>query len=427
MQEIVEVKIGSEIGKLNGVILHTPGEEVENMTPENAERALYSDIINLSIAKEEYRQISGVLSKVTRTYEVKDLLHNILRDEDVKLEVLNRIQTIEPEILEKTPRGSVKSKLMDMDAATLSRLLIEGVEMDKDNLTKFLSDDWYSLRPMHNLFFTRDASMSWNDKVVIGRMASNVRKREAIIMKSIFDFTPEFNTRTLLIPDDISQGIRPTIEGGDFLVAREDILLIGCGCRTNTLGIDKILNECITDKTGTRHIIAQQLPLSPESFIHLDMVFTILDHDKCMAFEPLILNPSSPYKTVHMTIENGKLVSIKEEENIISALKGLGMDMQPVLCGGADEWNQEREQWHSGANFFCIEPGKVLGYARNNYTIEAMNNAGFEIIKANDVISGKIDIGSYKKCVVTMEGSELPRGGGGARCMTMPINRNSVK
>ena len=138
MNPIVEVNVQSEIGKLNGVIIHTPGEEVENMTPENAERALYSDIINLSIARKEYKQISGVLSKLTKTYEVKDLLCNILKDDKIKQEVLDRIERIEPFIGEKSPKGSLKEQLLEENAENLSRLLIEGVEMVKDNLTKFL-------------------------------------------------------------------------------------------------------------------------------------------------------------------------------------------------------------------------------------------------------------------------------------------------
>ena len=129
MNPIVEVNVQSEIGKLNGVIIHTPGEEVENMTPENAERALYSDIINLSIARKEYKQISGVLSKLTKTYEVKDLLCNILKDDKIKQEVLDRIERIEPFIGEKSPKGSLKEQLLEENAENLSRLLIEGVEI----------------------------------------------------------------------------------------------------------------------------------------------------------------------------------------------------------------------------------------------------------------------------------------------------------
>ena len=89
-------------------------------------------------------------------------------------------------------------------------------------------------------------------------------------------------------------------------------------------------------------------------------------------------------------------------------------------------WVQEREQWHSGANFFAIAPGKVIGYARNAYTIEELNRHGFEIVKPKDINENRVELDSLKKCVIALEGSELPRGGGGARCMTMPIKRKAV-
>ena len=428
MSKIVEVNVQSEIGKLNGVILHTPGEEVENMTPENAERALYSDILNLSIARKEYKQLSEVLGKITKTYQVKDLLTNILKDDAIKLEVLNRIEKIEPFIAEVTPKGSIKDQLLDEDAEDLARLLIEGVEMKRDTLTKFLNKDWYDLRPLHNFFFTRDASMSMYNEVLIGRMANAVRDREAIIMQSIFDFTPGFNTKTLNLATTPDPLRKLTIEGGDVQIARDDILVIGNGMRTSTRAIDALMYNFINrNEDKVQHILVQELPHSPESFIHLDMVFTFLDKDKCMVYEPLIMSQGN-YQTVHIKIQHGKLISIRREKTLLHALKKLGMDLEPVYCGGEDEtWNMEREQWHSGANFFCVAPGKVLGYARNNYTVEAMNNAGFEIIRANDVISNKVDLNKYEKYMITIEGSELPRGGGGARCMTMPINRDAVE
>ncbi len=109
------------------------------------------------------------------------------------------------------------------------------------------------------------------------------------------------------------------------------------------------------------------------------MTFTFLDTNHCMVYEPLILKPNK-YQTVHLSIENGKVSTIQNESNIIESLNKLGMDMKPILCGGNhDQWIQEREQWHSGANFFAFAPGKVIGYERNVYTIEEMNKNGFEI------------------------------------------------
>jgi arginine deiminase len=427
MTKYVELNVRSEIGELEGVILHTPGSEVENMTPENAERALYSDILNLSVAQSEYKQLSGVLGEISNTYQVKDLLANILRKDDVKEKVLDRVLKMEPQIGIKGNTYCIKDHLLEQTPEDLARLLIEGVPLTRDNLTKFLSKERFAMRPLHNFFFTRDASMSVLDEVLIGRMANQVRDRESLIMQAIFDFTPEFNTKTVNPAESQFFDPKCNIEGGDVLIARDDILVIGNGTRTTTQGIDFILAQLLSQKEKKqRHILIQELPESPESFIHLDMVFTLLDVDKCMVYEPLIIRPSK-YQTVHIAIENGKVLYIKRENNLLQALKKLGMDLKPIYCGGnGDPWNQEREQWHSGANFFCVGPGKVVGYGRNIHTMEEMNKNGFEILRANDVIRHKVELSDYEKYVITLEGSELPRGGGGARCMTMPIRRKSV-
>ncbi|MDR0766675.1 MAG: arginine deiminase, partial [Odoribacteraceae bacterium] len=348
MSEIIKVNVHSEIGKLNAVILHAPGEEVESMTPETAPRALYSDILNLAIAREEHEQLEKVLGKITRVYQVKELLVGVLKDEARKREVLDRVEKIEPFIAEEGPKGSLKEWLMNETAENLARLLVEGVEMKRDTLTKFLNKEWYDLRPLHNCFFTRDASMSLYNEVLIGKMANAVREREAVIMQSIFDFTPGFEAKTLVLPAGEIAAREPTIEGGDLLVAREDILLVGTGARTNPRAIDLLMYDFIRRKEDkVQHIIVQELPRSPESFIHLDMVFTFLDRDKCMVYEPLVLNPG-PYQTVHVKIHNGRLLGIRRERSIVHALRKLGMELEPVPCGGEDEWNQEREQWHSG-------------------------------------------------------------------------------
>ncbi len=415
----MKVLVNSEIGKLEGVIVHTPGKEVENMTPQNAERALYSDILNLSVAQQEYSQFISVLKRVTKTFEVTDLLREVLSDSSARSHLLNNI-CIDKEFVH------VKNKLQKLPVKELTRQLIEGVPLNIDNLTSFLSGERYALQPLHNLFFTRDSSISILQKVLIGKLANRVREREAKIMETIFKFHPEMKNN-ILDPHKAKSidNNKITIEGGDIIIAGEDVLLIGIGMRTTTQGVDFII-EHLKKKKKTKHIIVQELPHNMESFIHLDMVFTLLDFDKCMIYKPVIIDKHS-LRTVHIKIDAGKVTSIKEERNILEALNKLGFDLKPVYCGGnTDEWIQEREQWHSGANFFAFAPGKILGYGRNVYTIDELNKNGFEILEADEVINGNLKPEDYKNCVVTIEGDELARGGGGCRCMTMPIRRKPL-
>jgi arginine deiminase len=417
MQEKYPTQVYSEIGDLEGVILHSPGPEVENMTPQNAERALYSDILNLSVASREYSQLKGVLEKITRVFEVKDLLSDILKNEKVKENLVQKICSIESVCL--------TDYLLSLSERELASQLIEGVMMQKNTLSSFLSKERFAMRPLHNFFFTRDASVSVYDNVFIGKMASPVRWRESLIMEAIFDFHPLFSTKTINPANTTSDPGKIAIEGGDILVARHDILLVGIGPRTTPEGVDYILEQ-LKEKNEHQHIIVQELPFTPESFIHLDMVFTLLDMDKCMIYEPVVMKMNK-FQTVHIYAEGGKVKTIREAENLPAALRYLGMDLQPVLCGGnTDPWFQEREQWHSGANFFAVGPGKLVGYARNTKTIEELNKAGMTIIKASDVIKERVNLSDYSKYVVTIDGSELSRGGGGARCMTMPVRRKHV-
>ncbi|MBO7323157.1 MAG: arginine deiminase [Bacteroidales bacterium] len=417
----LQIDIQSEIGQLNAVLLHTPGAEVENMTPKMAQRALYSDILNLSIAQEEYKQLSGVLSKIANVYTVTDLLVKVLENPVEREELVKKICMTE-NVME------YYETLMEMSSVRLAKALIEGLPARINTLTSFLNEDYYALFPLYNFYFTRDAAVTIGNHALICKMANKVRMRESLIMQAIYKGSGEFACGIIDAYDHSPLNPNLFMEGGDILIAREDVLLIGNGIRTSSQGIDFLASRLSAiAPQGRRHIIVQQLPHTPESFIHLDMVFTMLDRNKCMVFEPLILGDNQ-YQTIHIIIDNGKIVKISSVANMLTALKGLGMDLEPVVCGGkADEWDQEREQWHSGANFFAFAPGKVISYARNTHTLDELANHGFEIIPAWDVIEGRATIEGDKKCVVTVEGSELPRGGGGARCMTMPLSRKAVQ
>ena len=414
----LKIDIQSEIGRLDAVLLHRPGHEVENMTPRNVQRALYSDILNLSIAQKEYEQLYGVLSGVADVHEVRSELVKVLEQPGPRESLIRRICETE-EVM------SYFESLMLMPSDELARVLIEGLPARIDTLTSYFRNEYYALYPLYNFYFTRDAAVTIGNQALICRMANKVRMRESLIMDAIYRSSGSFDCQVvdanLAQPDS---GI--IMEGGDILIAREDILIIGNGVRTTPQGIDFMVDQFRRNyPSGRHHVIVQQLPSEPESFIHLDMVFTILDKDKGMVFKPLIME-ANQYQTVHITIDDGKVTAIRPVAGILPALKSLGMDLKPIVCGGEDEWDQEREQWHSGANFFSFAPGKVLTYARNIHTLEALNKDGFDIVSAADFISGKASIWGETPCAVTIEGSELPRGGGGARCMTMPLSRQKV-
>jgi arginine deiminase len=215
-----------------------------------------------------------------------------------------------------------------------------------------------------------------------------------------------------------------TIEGGDLHIIREDLFLLGIHPRTNIAGVQAFI-EAQSKAMPKFQLITLELPTTPASFIHLDMVFSMLNHDECMIYAPLILN-NTKYHTLRAIVD-GNNVQYHDEPNLLTALKHAGLDLRPIHCGGtSEEFAPAREQWHSGANFFSLAPGKIIGYQRNRHTIEALNNAGYKVIPATEIINGKVDFFKEKKAVITIPGAELARGGGGCRCMTMPIKRKKI-
>lgn len=400
----MDINIYSEIGKLQGVILHRPGIELERMTPQNIHEALYSDILSMDIAQRDYASFEGVLQKCANVFYIKDLLAGILENPAKRQQLTDQVCALHGVPLQK--------ELATLSNEALAAVLIEGYEQaDAPSGRRF------PIPPLYNLYFTRDASVSVYNKVLVNHMRHAVRTRESLLMDWIFRHA--FHAETF-------QTASPThyIEGGDVLIARDDVLLIGQGDRTSKAAIEDLIQGFVQAKKK-QTIVVQELPLKPESFIHLDMVFTFLDKNACACYLPLIAH-SSACHTTRISIADGK-VSYREHPHLLDALKSLHFDLEPVSCGNPeDSWIQEREQWHSGANFFALAPGKVIGYERNRHTIEQLALHGFDVVPAEDIVSGRDSIDRHNRCVVTLRSDELPRGGGGGRCMTMPVNREQL-
>lgn len=414
---IINPLIESEVGRLQQVLIHQPGPEVESVTPATAERALYSDILNLSVASEEYRQFANVLRSTCEVIELRELLAEALNVDEHRSDIID-------ELVQYSGISGLKETLIAYPNDLLARLIIEGIPMPKASLSSFLSEEQFAIYPMHNIFFTRDASFTLGSSIVVGCMAKPIRRAEARLMGMLFKLFCNSPKQLIQLDEPADKRNALYIEGGDVLVVGADTLLIGLGVRTNADGIDQLVQKLHVGHS-IRNIVVQELPSTAESFIHLDMVFTLVDSNACIVYKPL-LHPFSGLKTVHMKIDGNQTTSINYEENILVALRKCQYDLEPIYCGNGDDLWEKREQWHSGANFFALAPGKIIGYARNEHTTEALQKKGFDVIHAKDYMAQKKSIDDYNRCLITIDGGELSRGGGGPRCMTMPLRRAKI-
>ncbi len=407
------IQVSSEIAPLKTVLIHTPGAELNQMTPETAEELLYDDILNLEAARSQHAQLEGVLQKTAHPLQVKSLLAEVLKDEPVKHSLIHDFCT-----LLNTPE--MEKQLRETDPAQLADQLITGTPLKRDTLGRFLSPRHFALPPLPNLFFTRDAAMVINERVFIGTMANPIRTAEAVLMSYIFRHHSKVKCKKFLADGVKEPASRATFEGGDILILREDTVLIGMSERTSIPGIDFLIEQFKANQK-IKHVFVVILP-KIRAAIHLDMVFTMIDYDKAVVFPPLILAKDG-VDVIHINISNPEQPKLKRVPYLLEALRLVDINLEPVFCGGQNELYQRREQWQSGANFFTIGPGKIIGYGMNTFTYEELAKAGIPRVEASDVIEGKIDLNTMDKYAVAISGNELTRGGGGCRCMTMPVSR----
>jgi arginine deiminase len=410
------LRIDSEIGQIRRVILHQPGEEIERMTPANAAEVLYDDILHLPRAVHEHNQLEFVLRQVSETYEMLDLLRDTLAIPEARRSLVTALcdGVAYPELAE---------ELLALGDRELAFQLVAGTVKHNDTLERYLSTDMYAIPPLPNFFFMRDAAMCVNDRIITGSMANRVRIAEAIIMEHIFRHHPTMKADGFYFDGTLGGSPNLTIEGGDVLIVREDVVLIGSSERTSIRGIDALIRSFAREGC-IKHVIVVDMP-KHRATIHLDMIFTMVDRDKCVVFPPLITGPRS-CRTIHVEIVDRQVRSIRDRDNLLSALSAVGVDLEAIPCGGGDPVYQEREQWTSGANFFTMAPGRIIGYGRNKRTFEELNRHGFDIIRYEDLASGADTLEAHARYAVSIEGAELSRGGGGCRCMTLPVLRDAV-
>lgn len=415
------LRIDSEIGTLKRVILHSPGLEVESMTPDEAEKDLYNDIIPLDSVLSEYTQLKSFLGSIAKMYELVDILKECLGDQGNKYEFLAGLSRC-------FPVGSAMERLMAMEAGDLANAVIRGIPSPRGSLASLVDPGSYLSRPLPNAYFMRDSAAVLGEFLISSAMAFDVRSVEAVITRFIFTHHPDFLAREVLFDGPSERNRYLTMEGGDIAVLSPGILAIGISERTTASAVEKLARNALRWAAGAAGgelcIFAVDLP-KERATIHLDMVFTMIDRDAALVYEPVILGPGRSRVFRIEPGRNGKL-KFYQEDSLLKGLRKKGLDLQPVLCGGRDPLSQKREQWLSGANSFAFGPGKIIMYSCNKGTAEALSAAGFEIRSAKDFMEGGLSAFGFKRLAVTFDGVELARGGGGARCMTLPVERESI-
>ena len=409
------VRVTSEIGPLEAVICHTPGPEVLAVTPETTAAYLYDDIIDLETARREHHHFKAILSHFCTVYEVRDLLEEILDLPEVRPFLIERVMDV-------ARSEPLARHLLEMPARDLVGMFIEGREVQEPGpLQRFLNVEIYELPPLPNLFFTRDAAIVVGEGVIIGSMRYNVRWTEEILMKALFTYHPLLRNRGLIYDGSEERRAGYTIEGGDIHVLRPDLVMVGLSQRSSPGAFDSIA-ERLVRQAGVKDILVVVLPPA-RSMIHLDMIFTMIDREHAVIYPPTFIGPE---RCAVLHYRAGKR-GMREMPDLFTALREVDLPLEPVFCGGHRRIFQDREQWSSGCNFVALRPGLILGYARNEYTYaELEREAGYRIVDGIEFLTGDAEVGEDERVAITFEGGELVRGGGGSRCMTLPVRRRDI-
>lgn len=407
------IHVSSEIGPLRAVLVHEPGNEVLAVTPGTRRDFLYDDIIELDTARTEHRSMVAVLQRFAEVYEVGDLLRHIAESEDARKLLAAQTEHI-------AYAGNVSELLADRPADDLVTMLIQGAEDVAGPIARTLNQGGYALPPLPNLFFTRDVGIVIGSHAVIGSMRHEARWSEELLIKALFACHPVLENDGVIYDGSEERRLGYTLEGGDVHPVREDLLIVGFSDRTSAMALDHLC-DIVMARCGISDVIVVVMPGEPTA-VHLDMLFTQIDHGLCVVSPPQFIGPQ---RLAVLHRRKGK-AGVREMPDFFAALKEVDFALEPILCGGSDRALQEREQWASGCNLLALRPGLALAYKRNEATLGELEKAGFRIVGFEDFLSGDDQVNDEERAILTIRGSELVRGGGGPRCMSLPLLRDAL-
>lgn len=403
--------VTSEIGRLKKVMLHRPGKEIERLTPELLEMLLFDDIPYLKIAQEEHDKFADLLrSNGVEIVYLEDLIAEAIGQNGVREKFIEQFLD-EGSVYSKSIRDVVKEYLKHLSDIELVRELMAGIKKDVLPEIRNKSLNWlaerdypFVLDPIPNLYFTRDPFVTVGSGIVLNHMKRDTRNRETIFAEYIFKYHPVYGRGDF--PLYYSRYENTALEGGDILVLSDKILAIGISHRTDALSVEKVAkNILLSEREPFQVVLAFKIP-EKRAFMHLDTVFTMIDYDKFTIHSEI----EGPLEVFSLTLDEDKNLMVKKEKAVLEDIlkKYLELDnIKFIRCAGGDFIDARREQWNDGSNTLAISPGEVVVYSRNYVTNRLLEENGV-----------KLHI---------IESSEISRGRGGPRCMSMPMEREVIK
>ncbi|HQR46744.1 MAG TPA: arginine deiminase family protein [Thermoanaerobaculia bacterium] len=424
------LSVTSETGRLRSVLVHLPGREIDRMVPSMMRELLFDDILFGARAREEHRRFQRLLSLVAEeVLEIRSLLEEVLAEPERRSAVLAELAE------ELRWSAALVERLAALTAGALAGALVEGLPREDPAISDSI-DSLFLLPPVPNWFFQRDPAIVVGDRVVRAAMATPARLREPLLSGAVFAHHPRFarpggpfwfRESSSAPGSPVSWArMRPTLEGGDVLVLREDLLAIGYSERTEKTTIERLAEALKRGKSPVRRIVVVGIPPA-RSYMHLDTVFTLVSEGEALCYAPMILAGGAEEADVYEADLTKREITWTAAGDLLSTLRARRMDLAPIPCGGSEPVDQQREQWTDGANAFALAPGVIVGYERNERTAEQLAARGFEIVRDDDLLLGRaeLDLGKGRKVAIQLSSTELTRARGGPRCMTMPLVREA--